>query len=243
MHSPRISLVSALAAVVLVSALATGAAPDALAAVDIDFGAAVNVGDDASIYLAVSSRYYDRDAGDMGRWERRCGGPDDLAVAMFICRRSHATPGQVIALRVEGLDWWAIGVRFGVPVDAWFVPVQRDPGPPYGKAYGHWRQRRWGDDDRPFSLSDDDARNLVAVRFLHEYYGVSVEAAMEWRSSGHSLRDLTAGEYRNRHGKGKGAAARAGSGAGSSGLGGAPAADHGKGHEKGHDKGKGKEKK
>jgi len=43
----------------------------------------------------------------------------------------------------------------------------------------------------------------VAVRFLHEYYGVSVEMAMEWRSSGGKLEDLTAREYRNRHVKGR----------------------------------------
>ena len=50
-------------------------------------------------------------------------------------------------------------------------------------------------------LSDADVRNLVAVRVLHEYYGVSVEMAMEWRASGRNLRALVADQYRTRHGK------------------------------------------
>ena len=92
MTSPRTSLASVLAAFALVAAVAAGTAPVAHAAVDVDFGAAVNVGDDAQVYLAVSSRYFDRDAADLGRWERQCGGPDDLAVAMFLCRYGHTTP-------------------------------------------------------------------------------------------------------------------------------------------------------
>ena len=50
-------------------------------------------------------------------------------------------------------------------------------------------------------LADADIRNLMAVRMLHEYYGVSAEVAMQWRSSGGDLRTLMAGEYNKRHGK------------------------------------------
>ena len=98
------------------------------------------------------------------------------------------------------MSWWDIGLRLGVPVEARFVPVKKDPGPPYGKAYGHW-QKNGKKSSGKMNLSDADAQNLVAVRMLHEYYGVSVEVAMEWRSSGRDLKKITAGEYRNRHGK------------------------------------------
>ena len=72
-------------------------------------------------------------------------------------------------------------------------------------------------------LSDLDARNLVAVRMVHEYYGVSVETAMQWRSSGSDLRVLMTNEYQKRHGKGH-------------------AKSHGKRHGKRHGKGHGKGK-
>ncbi|HKI84889.1 MAG TPA: hypothetical protein VKA63_11220, partial [Candidatus Krumholzibacteria bacterium] len=98
-----------------------------------------------------------------------------------------------------GLSWWDVSVRLGVQPDVWFVPVQHDPGPPYGKAYGYYKKH--GHNTAKMQLSDADLRNLVAVRMLHDYYGVSAEVAMDWRSSGRSLREIMANEYRARHGK------------------------------------------
>ena len=55
-----------------------------------------------------------------------------------------------------------------------------------------------------FILADTDLRNLVAVRMIHDYYGVSVELAMARRSGGTGLLSLVSDEYRGRHGKGRG---------------------------------------
>jgi hypothetical protein len=192
-------------------------APAARAGLDVDFGASVQLGDDSSIYIAVSSRYFDRDATEVGRWHRHCDNPDDLAVALFIAANGEGSPDDVFAMRAKGLSWWEIGVRFGVPADLWFPPVRRDPGPPYGKAYGHWKKHGRAKNSE-LTLSDSDARNLVAVRVLHSYYGVSVEAAMEWRASGGNLAKLTASEYRSRHDKTKGKTASAGMGNGNGGV-------------------------
>jgi hypothetical protein len=84
-------------------------------------------------------------------------------------------------------------------VDVWFVKVDRKPGPPYGKAYGHYKNHKH---DRKHSvvLTDADIRHLMAVRMIHEYYGVSAEVAMEWRSSGRDLRVIMTQEYGQRHG-------------------------------------------
>ena len=174
----------------------------AYAGLDIDFGAAVQIGDNTDVYFAVSSRYYDQDEQNVRKWNRQCADSDDLAVALFISRHGHESPDKVFALRSNGMSWWEISVRLGVPAEVWFVPVKKDPGPPYGKAYGHWK-KHGKNSPAKMDLSDADAQNLVAVRMLHEYYGVSVEVAMEWRSSGRNLEDITAGAYRNRHGKNK----------------------------------------
>ena len=50
-------------------------------------------------------------------------------------------------------------------------------------------------------MSDADVRNLVAVRVLHEYFGVTVEVAMDRRASGGELSALLTVEYDKRHGK------------------------------------------
>jgi hypothetical protein len=174
------------------------AVPTAQAGLDIDFGAAVRIGDDNDLFLSVSARYFDEDRGSIDRLALRYRNPDDLTVALFVARRSGKSADAVHRLRTDGLSWWDISLRFGMPMDVWFVPVRRDPGPPYGKAYGHWKHHK-RNRHHAVVLTDADVRNLVAVRMLHEYYGVSVDVAMEWRSSGHDVRILVSDEYGKRH--------------------------------------------
>lgn len=170
----------------------------AVAAVDVDFGAAVPIGDDGELYLAIASRYFDRQPELVRDWRRECRVPDDLAVALFLAGRVGRDPAAIFRLRRDGLSWWDIGVRLGLPVDAWFVAVDFNPGPPYGKAYGHWRKHRHNA-RHAFRLSDREARDLVALRMIHEYYGVRPVEAMQWRVAHRSLPALMCKEYRSRH--------------------------------------------
>jgi len=168
-------------------------------ALDISLGAEIQIDDDTEVYIGVSSRYYDRDPEHVRGWNEQCGHPDDLAVIMFMARHSGKSPTYLLTLRSEGVSWWEISVGLGMDPDVWFLPVKMEPRPPYGKAYGHWKKSKKS--KQRFVLSDTDCRNLVAARMLHECYGVSVERAMEMRASGKDLKKLTAGEYRNKHGK------------------------------------------
>jgi hypothetical protein len=178
--------------------VAVMALPTTQAGLDIDFGAAVRIGDDNDLFLSVSARYFDEDRRSIDRVALRYRNSDDLTVALFVARRSGKSANTIHRLRTEGLSWWDISIRLGMPMDVWFVPVRRDPGPPYGKAYGHWKHHK-RNRHHAVVLTDVDARNLVAVRMLHEYYGVSVDVAMEWRSSGRDLRVLVSDEYDKRH--------------------------------------------
>jgi hypothetical protein len=183
----------------------------ARAGLDVSFGASVPVGD-ADLFFSISSRYYDRDVRVVEDWGRRYySNPDDLSVALFLDRYCGKGPEFYVGLRKQGLGWFEISNRCHVQPDVFFVPVKRDPGPPYGKAYGHWKKHK---KDRGYrmALSDADVRNLVAVRMAHEYYGVPVETAMQWRSSGRDVRAVMTGEYRKRHGKGGGQAQNQGNG-------------------------------
>jgi hypothetical protein len=180
----------------LVLLMAVGSAR---AGVDISFGANVPVGDDANLFFSISSRYFDRDQRAIEDWGRRCyPDPDDLAVALFLSLHCDKDPEFFFSLRQQGLGWFEISNRCRVPVDVYFVPVERDPGPPYGNAYGHWKKHRH-DRKHVMVLDDRDIRNLVAVRMVHEYYGVPVDVAMQWRSSGSDVRKVMNGEYRKRH--------------------------------------------
>lgn len=195
----KVKRVSPLALALLVVVAGLAAAP-ASAGFDIDFGASINLGDDADLYLHISSRYFDRDRAFVKRYARRYDHPDDLAVALYLSKCSGRSADRIFSLRRNGLSWWEISVRLGQPMDIWFVRVRRDPGPPYGKAYGYWKKHK-RDRTHTVVLGDADIRNLVAVRMIHEYYDVPVEVAMEWRSSGRSLPSIMSGEYHNRRGK------------------------------------------
>jgi hypothetical protein len=182
----------------LLLSLTTGGAT--LAGLDVDLAAALSLGDDDDIYVAVSARYFEQDHETIRAISVRYDDPDDLAVALFIGRNVGKSPDYVYSLRHRGLPWFEICARLGVTYDAFFVPVKRVPGPPYGRAYGHYKKhgKRAAE---VYVLTDADVRNLVAVRMLHEYYGVDVEMAMHWRSSGRNLNVLVAEEYTKRHGR------------------------------------------
>lgn len=184
------------ATALLILVMGAGAAS---AGVDVGFGGAVAVGDDSSLFFSIASRHYDRDPLLVEDWGRRYfHDPDDLAVAMFLGGHCNNGPEYFFNLRRQGLGWFEISNRCRIPVDVYFLPVMRDPGPPYGNAYGHWKKHR-RDPKHAVMLTDADIRNLVAVRMAHEYYGVPVDVAMQWCSSGHGVRRVMNDEYRKRH--------------------------------------------
>lgn len=195
-------LVKTLAVAMLAGAAALPASTPALAGIDIAFGTHVPIGDDGQLFVNISSHYFDRDRSVVDVWSRRFPDPDDLAVFLWITESSHKSGDFVFSLRRQGLGWFEIGSRCGIPVDAWYVNVPTaDPGPPYGKAYGYWRKHQQRPDYR-VRLNDRQARDLVAVRMCHEYYRVSPEVAMDWRRGGEDVRSIMTHQYRTRHREG-----------------------------------------
>jgi len=182
----------------LVAAAAVVAAPASHAGVDMSFGINAPIGDDGNLFFSISSRYFDREPRMVDDWSRRFRNPDDLTAFLFICSRTRVAPDVVWRYRSMGSSWYDVGVRVGIPVEVWYVPVARDPGPPYGKAYGHWKRHK-SDPGYRMRLTDREVRDLVAVRMAHEYYGVNPEVAMSWRRDGTDVRKIMTREYRNRH--------------------------------------------
>ena len=110
--------------------------------------------------------------------ERRI--PDDeIPVALFIAQRAVVAPATIVDLRLRGDSWWEISVRFGIEPEVYYVPVAVTPGPPYGKAYGHYKKprNRWN----TIVLADADIVNLVQLRFLSDHYRVPPERIIELR--------------------------------------------------------------
>jgi hypothetical protein len=182
----------------VVATVALLSAPASRAGVDISFGGDVPLSDDARLFFSISTQYFDRDARMVDDWGHRFPDPDDLAVFLHVCSRTRLSPDVVYAYRRQGMSWYDVGARAGLPDDGWYVPVTRDPGPPYGKAYGYWKKHE-RDPKYAVRLSDRQVRDLVAVRMAHEYYGVPAEVAMDWRRGGADVRSIMTREYRTRH--------------------------------------------
>jgi hypothetical protein len=174
------------------------ASPASRAGVDISFGMNAPVGNDGNLFFSISSRYFDRQPQVVEDWGRRFANPDDLAVFLHVCSQSRMAPQLVYSYRQQGLSWYDVGVRAGLPVSVWYVPVAVDPGPPYGKAYGYWKKHQ-RNPHYNVRLTDRQARDLVAMRMAHEYYGVSPEVAMNWRRDGRNVQEIMTREYHTRH--------------------------------------------
>jgi hypothetical protein len=108
---------------------------------------------------------------------------DELPVVFFFARSAHVSPDAIIALRTEGKSWMEITLHFGFSPEIFYVPVQGTPGPPYGKAYGHYKNHKkseW----REIRFSDADVVNLVNLKFVSEHYDYAPEDVMKQRGSG-----------------------------------------------------------
>jgi len=128
--------------------------------------------------IAVSNYYHVPEREVIVLRERRIR-DDELPVALFIAQRASVAPATIVDLRLRGLSWWDISVRYGIGPEVYYVPVQVVPGPPYGKAWGHYKKPRkqW----KTIVLADDEIVSLVQVRFLSEYYHVAPERVVEVR--------------------------------------------------------------
>ena len=83
----------------------------------------------------------------------------DLPVVLFLADECGRPPEYIVDLRDRGLSWSVIFARVGVPYETLFYGINRDPGPPYGNAWGHWRKH-----PRRARLSDRDIAGLVQVQ-------------------------------------------------------------------------------
>lgn len=151
------------------------------------FSVAASVGD---FHVAVSNYYHVPQREVILVRERRIR-DDELPVVFFIAQRARVAPATIVDLRLRGLSWWDISVRYGIGPEVYYVPVAVAPGPPYGKAWGHYKKKpkkQWN----TIVLSDDDVVNLVHVRFLSDHYRIPPERVIEVRGR---QRDIVAVNY------------------------------------------------
>ncbi len=123
---------------------------------------------------------------------RKRGIPDDdLPVVFFLSKRAGVSPGVIIDLHLGGKSWMDITFHYGLTAAIYYVEVKEVKGPPYGKAYGHFKKKS-KKDWKTIKLVDADIVNFVNLRFLSEHYGHSPDEIISMRSKGESFVNINA---------------------------------------------------
>ncbi|MDO9190155.1 MAG: hypothetical protein Q7U24_09800 [Sulfurimicrobium sp.] len=168
-------------------------APVAHSETRMDVGASIVNGDVSGFYFALGDYYRVPEREVMLIRERRI--PDyDIPVVLFISQRAHVAPGVIMDLRLSGRSWMDITLHFGLGPDIYYIPVKQVYGPPYGHAYGHYKNKQRKDWHK-IRLNDHEVVDMVNLRFMSEHYGRPPEEVMRMRSGGKSFAIIN-DEYR-----------------------------------------------
>jgi hypothetical protein len=155
------------AVVLLAAGLAAAALSlPASAATDLFYDASLGlpISDDARLFLNVTHNYYGSSRQAVGVLSRCADPADDFPVVMFMAQASGRRADAVLAMRAKHIAWSDVMVRLQVPPDRLFAGLERDPGPPYGNAWGRWKKTRGGRGGKPAPLVLDDRAVQDLVR-------------------------------------------------------------------------------
>jgi len=167
----------------------------------VDLGISVSDGKLRSFYLAVSDYYGISGKAVVATKERYRLRDEELPVVYFLSARTRVDPSVIIDLRIKGLSWLDVTFHYGLTPEIFYVPVAVEKiGPPYGKAYGHFKKYRSKKEWKKIILNDYEVADLVNLRFISEHYKIKPETVMKMRSQGKNF--LTINEE-NRKGKAK----------------------------------------
>ncbi|MCX6835062.1 MAG: hypothetical protein NTW07_08015 [candidate division Zixibacteria bacterium] len=154
--------------------------PKARAGVDV--GLSVDEDGIKGFYLAIGEHYRVPEREVIVVRDRNV--PDEeLPVVFFLARHASVEPAMIVRLRLGGMSWMDIALHFSLSPSIFYIDFDRDPGPPYGKAWGHYRKHdkaHWGE----IRLPDADIVNIVNLKFVSEKYGYSPAEVVKMRARG-----------------------------------------------------------
>ena len=151
------------------------------------------------LFLDVSASYFDVPSETMSGYAARYGAREDLTVLLFVATRTAQTPEQLHQLRLRGLFWWEISTMNELPGDVWFTNPEGEAAEETIYEPAFRELERWNrGETRNLEITDDDVRNLVAVRVIHDVFDLPVRQAMALRSAGEPLSTIVAKQYRLR---------------------------------------------
>lgn len=173
----------------------------ARAALFSDATLSLGLHDDARVFLNVTNDYFAPPPAVAVELVKRSPAPeDDFPVVLLLARASRRPPEQILRQRLDYLSWSDIMLRLNVSPAVLFAGIDRDPGPPYGKAWGHWRKHPRGE---RFVIRDRDVVDLAKIQVAAGYHRVSPYTIIAERRKGVTVEHYVAEKNRGRYPKDK----------------------------------------
>lgn len=150
----------------------------------VDFGISGTDEGIQSFYLSISG-HYKVPQQEIAAVRARQIPDDELPVVFFFAAQAQVSPSTIIDLRLSNRTWSDISIKYGFTPVAYYVPVNsKKVGPPYGKAYGHYKNKPNKKDWKNLKLSDNEVVDLVNLKFMAEYHQYPSEEIIQMRGKG-----------------------------------------------------------
>ena len=166
--------------VIIIFAMITGSA-----VAEVNVGVSVDKDGVKGFYLAIGEHYQVTEK-EVVVIKKKSVPDEDLPVAFHIAEHAGVPHTKVINLRLKGMSWMDITHHFGLTAEIFYVSVKRKPGPPYGKAWGHFKKGKnkgW----KNVNLTDPDIVNYVNMKFICDRYGYTPDDVIRMRAKGDSF--------------------------------------------------------
>lgn len=150
----------------------------------------ISVGDNGleGFYMAMGDYYHVPQREVIVIKERHI--PDEeIPVVLYIAQMARVRPRTIIDMRLNRRTWMDITLHFGLSPQVYYVPVVVEHGPPYGRAYGHFKKKprkEWN----KIVLRDDDVVNLVNLKFTSEHYRYAPDDVIKMREEGRGFVEI-----------------------------------------------------
>jgi hypothetical protein len=198
----------------IVATLALAFAAPAGASAFHDVTSDLGLSDDQRIFLNVTNDYFAPPPAVAAALVRRCPSPaDDYPVLLLLARASKRSPDDILRQRLDYLSWSDIMFRLNISPAVLFAGIDRDPGPPYGKAWGYWKKHP----RERLVIRDRDLVGLAKLQVAAGRHRVSPYTLIAERNKGVTIEHFVAEKNRGKYPKAK-AAKKKGKG---------PSKDHG----------------
>ncbi|MEK7284129.1 MAG: hypothetical protein AAB249_09985 [Acidobacteriota bacterium] len=186
----------------IVATLALAFAAPAGASAFYDVTLDLGLGDDQRIFLNVTNDYFAPPPAVATALIRRCPSPaDDYPVLLLLARASKRSPDDILRLRLDYLSWSDIMFRLNISPAVLFAGIDRDPGPPYGKAWGYWKKHP----RERLVIRDRDLVGLAKLQVAAGRHRVSPHTLIAERNKGVTIEHFVAEKNRGKYPRAKAA--------------------------------------